>query len=142
VIAVITLEGVLAAGVDLRSAPPTKWAKQLYDAMHSQFRVIGLTVADPELAKWWTKREMLYDWAGIMSHEEYLEYPSWKVEQIRSFLAEGWEVACYLDTDPIVLSAVNELGVLTMSVAPPSSRVGFRPHEEAPRPWSEVAGTL
>lgn len=141
-IAVVCLEGVLAAGVDLRSAPPTKWARPMYDAMHSQFRVIGLTMADAELARWWTKREMLHDWAGIMSHEEYLDYPNWKVEQVRQFLAEGWEVACYLDVDTSVLSAVNELGVLTMTVSYPATRVGFRPHEEAPRPWHEVSSTL
>jgi hypothetical protein len=141
-IAVITIEGVLAQGDDLRKAPPTKWGRALYEGLALNFRTIAFTKADPDIAQWWLKREMLTGWAGVMSHEKYLDWPNWKVEQIRSFLAEGWEVGLMLDTDLEVLHRVNELGVLTLTVTYPAMKVGWRSHEVSPRPWADVSGTL
>ena len=141
-ICAIAIEGVLAAGEDLRTAMPTKWGKALYDAAHTQFRMIAFTTADQDTAKWWLRREGFTDWAGVMTHEEYLEYPAWKVRQIEDFLAEGWDVGCMLDVDAEVLSRVSELGVLTLTVSYPTNKVGWRAHETQPRSWTDISSTL
>lgn len=141
-IAVMTVEGVLAQGDDLRNAPPTKWARALYDGARSQFRMIAFTAADPDLAEWWLKREFLNDWAAVMTQEPYLEYPAWKVKQVEEFLAEGWDIGWVMDVDQQVLSSVNELGVLTLTVSYPANRVGWKAHSSEPRSWADVSGTL
>lgn len=141
-IACVAIEGVLAAGEDLRTAPPTKWGRALYEGLALNFRTIAFTKADPEIAQWWLKREGLGGWAAVMSQEPYLEFPAWKVRQVEEFLAEGWEVGLMLDVDPEVLKAVTELGVLTLTAAYPTIQVGWKQHETSPRPWADVSGTL
>jgi len=142
VIAVICIEGVLANGEDLRTAQPTKWGRALYEGLAVNFRTIAFTQADPEIAAWWLKREMITGWAAVMTQEPYLDYSAWKIRQVEDFLAEGWEVGMMLDTDPFVLERVTELGVLTLMASHPTTRIGFRPHEASPRPWSDVSSTL
>lgn len=141
-IACVAIEGVLAAGDDLRRAQPTKWGRALYEALATEFRMIAFTQADPEIAQWWLKQEMLRGWAAVMTQEPYLDYPAWKVKQIEEFLAEGWEVGLMLDVDAGVLEQVTELGVLTLTLSYPTTKVGFRHHETSPRPWADVSGTL
>jgi hypothetical protein len=142
VIAAISIEGVLANGDDLRTAAPTKWGRPLYEGLVVNFRTVAFTRADPDIAQWWLKREMLTGWAAVMSQEPYLDYPAWKVRQVEDFLAEGWEVGFVLDVDDEVLERVNGLGVLTLKVSYPATKVGWKPHESSPRPWSDVSGTL
>jgi hypothetical protein len=141
-IACIAIEGVLAAGEDLRRAQPTKWGRPLYESLATQFRMIAFTSAEPEIAQWWLKQESLRGWAAVMSQEPYLEYPDWKVRQVEEFLAEGWEVGLVIDTDAGVLERVTELGVLTMKLSYPTIPVGWRNREASPRPWADVSGTL
>lgn len=142
-IACVALEGVLAAGEDLRTAPPTKWGRALYDGLALNFRTIAFTRADPDIAAWWLKREGLAGWAAVMSQEAYMpEYGAWKIRQVEEFLAEGWEVGLMIDVEPDVLARVTELGVLTLTVSYPTTRVGFRSHESSPRPWADVSSTL
>ena len=141
-IAAIALEGVLAGGDDLRRAPPTKWGRMLYEGLVVNFRTIAFTRADPDVAAWWLKREMLTGWAAVMTQEPYLDYPAWKVRQVEEFLAEGWEVGLMLDVDAEVLKAVSELGVLTLLASYPTIQVGWKSHETSPRPWADVSGTL
>jgi hypothetical protein len=141
-IACLAVEGVLAAGDDLKRAQPTKWGRSLYEALATEFRMILFTQADPEIAQWWLKQEMLKGWAGVMTQEPYLEYPDWKVRQIEDFLAEGWEVGLVLDVDPNVLERVTELGVLTLLLSYPTTKVGWKSRESSPRPWADVSGTL
>lgn len=141
-IACITIENVLANGDDLRNAAPTKWGRALYEGIVLNFRTIGFTRADHEVAQWWLKNETITGWAAVMSKEDYLEYDDWKVRQIEDFLAEGWEVGMFIDPDPEVCARVSDLGVLTLCVSYPTIKVGWRPHEASPRPWSEVTGTL
>jgi len=138
----IAVEGVLAAGEDLRTAPPTKWGRALYEGLAVNFRTIAFTKADPDIAQWWLKREGLTGWAAVMSQEPYLEFPAWKVRQVEEFLAEGWEVGLMLDVDREVLERVTELGVLTLTVSYPTIKVGWKQHETSPRPWADVSGTL
>jgi hypothetical protein len=142
VIAVIAIEGVLAAGEDLRSAPPTKWGRLLYEGLATQFRMIAFTQADPEIAQWWLKRESLNGWAAVMTQEPYLDYRAWKVKQVEEFLAEGWEVGLVLDTDTMVLEQVSDLGVLTLAMSHPTVKVGWRERLTSPRPWTDVSSTL
>ena len=65
-ITVVTIEGVLAAGDDLKTVQPTKQAKALYDGLHLTSNMIGLTRADQEIARWWLKREHLNDWSTVL----------------------------------------------------------------------------
>src|SRR5262245_36465084 len=141
-IACVSIEGVLADGDDLRTAPPTKWGRALFDGLRSQFRVIGFTMAEHDLAAWWVRREGYVDWAAVMSHEPYLDYASWKVGQIRDFLAEGWDVGMMLDIDQQVLKHVSELGVLTLTLSYPANRVGWRGIDPQPRSWSDLVDTI
>jgi hypothetical protein len=142
-IAAIAIEGVLAAGPDLRTAPPTKWCRPFYEGLAQNFRTVAFSSADPDVASWWLKREGLTGWAAVMSQEAHItEYSEWKVRQIEEFLAEGWEVGLLLDVDNAVIERVTELGVLTLKVSYPAIKVGWRQHEASPRPWADVSGTL
>lgn len=141
-IACIAIEGVLATGDDLRNAAPTKWGRALYEGLALNFRTIAFTRADPEIVQWWLKREGLTGWAAVMSQEPYLDYQAWKVRQVEEFLAEGWEVGLMIDVEPEVLARVTELGVLTLTVSYPTTKVGWKSHESSPRPWADVSGTL
>lgn len=137
-IAVVCLEHVLVDGDDLKENTATRWGRPLYQALHSQFRIIGFTAAEHEIARWWTRKESMSDWAALMSKEDYLDYATWKVEQVRQFLAEGWEVGLVIDTDPAVLVGVNRLGVLGLTMTMPMQRVGFRAQQAEPQPWNEL----
>jgi hypothetical protein len=144
VIGVVTIEGVLADGQDLRNSPPTKWAKPLYDGMRSQFNLVLLTSADHEIARWWLRREALASYSQVLCWKDgVFNYPAWRIDQMRQILADGWEVAFYLDSNPDVLSAVGELGVITLAVSYPGMHVGWRASSStAPRAWSEVVDTV
>ena len=140
---VVSIEGVLSAGWDLRQSPPTKWARTLYDALHSQYLMIGFTQAAPELVKWWMKRESLHEWSALMTQEAYLDYPQWKIRQVEDFLAEGWQVDLMIDIDPYVLEEVTGLGVLTLTMQVPEHPVGWKPpKDESVRAWTNVVESL
>jgi hypothetical protein len=143
-IAVVTIEGVLSAGDDLRNSPPTKWAKPLYDGMRSQFNVLLLSKAEHEIARWWLRREGLASYSQILCWRDGLyTWPEWRVDQVRGILADGWEISFLLDHDPEVLASVGGLGVITLTVSYPTNSVGWRdPATTAPRPWSDVVDTV
>jgi hypothetical protein len=142
-IAVIPIEGVLSRGHDLKSAQPQRWARTLFDALHSQYRMIGLTQADSDLADWWLRREMLRDWAGVMSQPDaFKSTEEWKVHQVEEFLAEGWEVGVMVDTDQDVLTEVGRLGVVTMFLRYPANKVGWRDPDQPLRGWEDVVQSL
>ena len=141
-ITVIVVEGVLARGDDLRNAAPTKIAKPLYDGLHWTSNMIGLTMANQEIVRWWLKREHLNDWSSVLSYPgAALTWEQWRVDQMRGFLAEGWEVFAYIDMDGPVLDEVRALGVTTMSLSFPEQAPGWK-EVAAPRAWSDVVTTL
>lgn len=138
-ICAISIEGVLALDSDLRRAQPTKWARLLYDGLHSQYRMIALTENPIETAQAWLQREFLRDWAGVMTKPDGINrFSDWKVQQINEFLAETWEVGLVIDTDPVVLSQINDLGVATMLLSYPTKRVGWRDPDQELRPWTDI----
>lgn len=142
-ICAISIEEILSSGWDLRQAPSQRWARPFFDALKTQYRMIGFTQADPDLAKWWLRRESLSDWAAVMTQEAYLDYPDWKVRQVEDFLAEGWEVGLVLDIDPYVIDSVTARGVLSMQVNAPLHPPGWKTRsEDGPKPWIEVAEGL
>lgn len=142
-IVVMSIEDTLATGIDLKTAQPTKWAKAIYDGLRSQHNVVGLTQASHEIARWWTKREHLDNWARIVNRPDYspLSWPEWRVDFIRATLAEGWEIFAYVDTDPFVLADVRGLGVATIGVSYPTITPGWK-EVAPPRAWAEVASTV
>lgn len=142
-IAVVPIEGVLSQGYDLRSAQPQRWARSLYDGFRGQYRMIGLTAADAELVDWWLRREMLRDWAGVMSQPDaFPDMQEWKVHQVNEFLAEGWDVGVMVDVDEEVLDEVSRLGVVTMLLRYPTNKVGWRSPDQPPRAWNDVIDSL
>src|SRR5215510_13802078 len=119
---IITVENVLAAGDDLKVAPPTRWAKSLYGGMRSQHHVLALTQASEELARTWLKREHLDDWSRVLCYpadRSIFSYDDWRVDCVREVLSEGWEVFFYVDTDPEVCARVGNFGVCTLTVSYP-----------------------
>ena len=141
-VVMIAVEGVLAADADIRRAPPTKWAKQLYDGIRTQYRTIALTRANEELARWWLNREGLAGWSGVLCNNGVLEHNDWKADQVREFLANGWEIGFYLDTDRETVAMVQGLGVLTLCVGMPVHPPGWRADDTQFRPWTDVVDTL
>ena len=142
-ITVISIENVLARGEDLKTAQPTKQAKQLYDGLRSQNHTVGFTQATDEIANWWLKREHLGPWARVLSYPPTtaLTWDQWRVDQIREILSEGWEVFAYVDTQVEVLDEVRALGVTTIGVAYPHTAPGWK-EVAAPRAWADIATTV
>lgn len=143
-IAVFTVENVLTLGDDLRQVTATKLAKPFYDAMRSQFNTIAMTAASEEIARWWLKRERLHNW-GLVSAwpRDALSYQSWRIDQVRSFLSDGWELGLYIDADEAVLDHVADLGVATLQMSYPAKAVGWKdPEMSAPRSWEVLAATV
>ena len=139
---IITIEGVLATSDDLKTAAPTKWGKALYAGLRSQHHVIGLTKADSDIAKMWTKREHFGDWSRIITYNSpIMTWQQWRVDQVREILSEGWEVFFYVDSDVEVLNEVGQLGVCTLAVSYPRMPVGWK-EVAAPRSWSNVVATM
>jgi hypothetical protein len=144
-IAVVTVEGVLSQEPDLRTAKPTKWCKPLYEAMRSQFSVMLLTSTEHSIARWWFRQQAISQWSSlqIWPSKGLFDYAEWRIDQIRSYLADGWEISFYLDIDPYVLHKVGEMGLMTLSVSYPDKPPGWRDvHQTTPRPWSRVVDTV
>jgi hypothetical protein len=142
-ICVVSIEGVLALQPNLKEAQPTKWARMLYDSLHSQYRMIGLTANEQEVARYWLHREMLRDWAGVLTMPDaYVNFGDWKAKQVEEFLAEGWEVGMVIDTDQEVLEQIGQLGVMTMGLSYPANRVGWRDSPPEVRAWTDVVSDL
>jgi hypothetical protein len=139
-IAVITVEGVLSQTDDYKTTQPTPWARQLYDALKREYRLILLTGADEELARYFLEREFITDFALLQPYVALMPYPDWRIDQVRQFLADGYEIAMMYDTDDRVLYEVNQLGVPGMRVSPASRRSGWRDHTTEVRPWGDVVG--
>ena len=142
-ITIIVIDNVLAAGEDLRTAVPAKRAKALYDGFRSQYNTVGLTTADMDIARWWCKREHFDKWSSMLSYPPSAAMPwdHWRVDQVRGFLADGWEVFAYVDSNPQVAEAVRMLGVATVCVAYPHQPPGWK-EIVAPRAWSSVVATM
>src|SRR5262245_48263408 len=112
--------------------------------MRSQFNVVLFTRADHEIARWWLRREALASYSQVLCWQEgVFDYPSWRIDQMRQILADGWEVGFYLDANPDVIKTVGDMGVITLTVAYPGMHVGWRASTTTvPRAWSEVVDTV
>lgn len=138
-ICVVPIEGVLSIESDLRKAAPTKFARDLYEALRTRYRMIAFTLSDHDTADWWLRRELMPEWAGILTKPDgYTDYPHWRIVQINEFLSEGWDVGMALDINPHVTDKLNEMGVVTMLLSYPRNRVGWKEPAEAVRPWDEA----
>jgi hypothetical protein len=139
----ITLEGVLSHGDDLRNAQPTKQAKQMYDGLRSQHNTIALTRSTEEIARWWLKREYLLNWATVKAYPptSAFTYEQWRIDQLREMLAAGFEVFAFVDSSPAVVEEAVSLGVMGFTVSYPHMPVGWR-EVGVPRSWAEVAATV
>jgi hypothetical protein len=141
-LAIISIEGVLSQEADLRRSAPQKWAVPLYEAIRSQFRTMALTAAPEPLARDWLRKENLSRWSGVKSWNQVMSYEDWKVDTLRQFLADGFEVGFLLDVDYSVLMRAGHLGVLTMAMTPPHHRPGWKSPDHGFQPWAELVDTV
>jgi hypothetical protein len=141
-VALITVEGVLAQGDDLKSALPYKWSIPLYEGIRSQFRTVALTRSDQETARWWLRREGLHSWSGVLTWNQFLSWEDWRIDQIRDFLANAWEIAFLLDNDRDVTTVAQSMGVLTLTIGRPLTHPGWKPEGHGFRSWDDVTGTV
>jgi hypothetical protein len=143
-IAVIAVECVLSEHQDLHTSPPTKWGKPLYEALRSQFRMTCLTSNPRDLAEYWMRREGITGRSGLLAWPDQGKahaLTQWKFLQVKDFLAEGWEIAFYVDADPLAIKAASELGVRTLLVSYPP--IGFHAdYGGPPRAWDEVVEAI
>lgn len=138
----ITIEGVLSEGPDLKSSAPHKWSKPLYEALHTSYRTVALSSNDQAITRWWLRREHFADWSAVLCSNGVMSYEDWRIDQIRDFQANGWEIAFLLDPDPDVAIIAQSMGVLTLKLGRPLHPPGWKPDDQAFRPWVEVADTL
>jgi hypothetical protein len=141
-IALIAIEGVLAKGADLRSSPAQRWARPLYEGIRSQYRTVGFSAGPTLTAKSWLHHENMGGWSAVLGNDTILSYPDWKIEQVRDFLANAWEVAFLVDCDTQVSARAQEMGVMTLSVGMPVNWVGWKPDDVGFRPWNELPDTV
>ena len=137
----ITVEGVLAKAEDLKTSPPTKWARSLYHGLVSDNSVVLLTRGDVDTCVWWLKREHIQGYARVLSWDTAQSWEDWKIDRVRETLAEGWEVFAFVDTDGGVVETVAGLGVAGICVSYPHIAPGWR-EVAAPRQWQEVVTTM
>lgn len=142
-ITVITIEGVLTAGEDLKTAMPTKHARMLYEAFKSQSNIIALTQAPHEIASWWLRREHLTDWSRILVYPATRPYTwsEWRVDFVRELLSDGWEIFAFVDSDPQIVESATALGVTGICVSYPAMPVGWK-DVAAPRAWTNIVATV
>lgn len=141
-IALIKLEGPIANGDDLRSAQPQWWSIPLYEAIRSQFRTVALTSADEEIARDWLRKANLGGWSSVMCWNKWVTYEDWRIDIIREFQANAWDIAFLLDDDPDVAIVAQSMGVLSLKLGLPLNRVGWKPPDQGFRAWDEVESTL
>jgi hypothetical protein len=141
-IVLINIDDVFARGEDLRTAAPTKNAKALYDGFRSQHNAIGFTRASEDIVKWWLKREHLDQWSAVMSYpDNALTWDEWRIDRLRDFLAQGWEVFAFVDTSPEVVESAIAMGVTGIRVGYPHMPVGWK-EVSAPRAWTDVVTSM
>lgn len=143
VVALITVENVLAAGDDLKTALPLKWGKPLYEGVRASFHTVAMTRSTEDIARWWLGREGLGSWSAVLSSaSSAMSYEDWRVDQIREFLSNGWDIGFVLDYDTSVIQRIRELGVLTLTLGPPDHHPGWKDNAQVFKPWSDVSLVL
>jgi hypothetical protein len=48
----------------------------------------------------------------------------------------------FIDTEPLICTAMNELGVMSMLLCQPIRKFGWKDPTEPPRPWTTVTDTI
>ena len=142
-IAMIQVEGPLAASDLLSSAAPQKWAIPLYEAIRSQFRTVAVSRnTDAEIVRWWLRKEHLPGWSAVHRWDSPLSYDDWVVDLVREYLANGWEMAFLLTNDPGISQRVRDMGVLTLTIGAPVHPPGWRADDSTFQPWDQLVDTL
>ena len=137
----ISVEGVLAKADDLKTSPPTKWARSLYTGLAADNSVCLLTRTDADTCVWWMKREHMSGYARVIPWNPGTPWDEWKVDQVRETLAAGWEVFAFVDDDPAVVNEVTAMGVAGICVSYPHIAPGWK-EVAAPRTWNDVVTTM
>jgi hypothetical protein len=87
------------------------------DSLHTQYRMVAFTSNDNDIAKWWLQREMLKDWAAVLTQETSPNYEDWKLHTLEDF-GRGLEVGLVIDTNERVIERAAPLGIMGMQPTP------------------------
>ena len=143
-ITVIALD--VLVGADIKASAARKTAKALYDGLLSQWQLVVLSDSPHEITRWWLLREHMPRWALIQTYDgatNFFPYSDWKTNQVRGLLADGHEVAYYIDTDGVCCAQVQELGVPAMHLGIPAHHPGWQaPGSTSPRAWESIVDTV
>jgi hypothetical protein len=148
VIIVMGLEGVLTETDDLRTSPPHKTGYLLYEGLRKGgFQMVLLAAsAEMELVRSWLRKEHITDFATVRCRpaSSILSVPAWKLTQLRELAADGWKIACFMDSDPAAVAAAFHEGVATNLISYPRySRPEWRPDAtRSVRAWDDLVSTL
>ncbi len=137
----LTVEGVLAKTEDLKSSPPTKWARSLYNGLRGDNSLALLTRTDVDTCVWWLKREHMSGYARVIPWNSSTSWEEWKLDQVRDTLAAGWEVFAFVDSDAHLVNEVTRMGVAGICVSYPHIAPGWK-EVAAPRDWSAIVTTM
>jgi hypothetical protein len=146
-IVVITIEGVLTeAPADLKVVQPRKMARDLYNGLRTNHRIILLSnQSDNDLARYWLRKEGFVNYAVLMCYPatSVSGVVGWKVNTMREMLGDGWDVGLFVDTSAPACGAILSEGVPVMLVSYPSIRPGRLPETPGPpRSWDDIAATV
>ncbi len=144
---VMTVEGVLIEGYDLKTDLPSQSGHMLYDTLVQYYAIVLLTQHDRDLVDTWLRKEGIRGFATVLSFASTswaYSIPAWKAFQVRGFLQAGTAVSWFIDTDPAAIEAVYLEGVPTMMLSNPQfTRPEFRPDAARKvRPWDQLVTTI
>lgn len=118
----------------------------MYEAFASSYNMIALSFADEEYTRFWLKRERMPKWSQIYACDARntgmltADIRNWQYQTVRGLLAEGWEVAFYVDVPTGPHERIHEMGVTTMVVNRTHIVPGWQnPETQAPRAWETLS---
>ena len=146
-VVIISVEGFLTEGTDLRNSPPIQSSRILFDTLKATYQVVFLsTEPDQVLVRSWLKKEHFLKYATVFCRpaSSILTPVDWKMAQVRELQADGWSIAYFMDTDPQAVEAAFLEGLPSLLMASPHyARPEWRPDTtHAVRPWDTLVSTL
>ena len=140
---VFELEGVLCKGYPPNDAPI--WiGTQMYHALATQFRVVIDSVHDDinEIEHWLQVNALKRHTLILHRAPEMIDLEEAQVRSVHliEWRSQGFDVALYVTTDPVVAAHMMRMGVPTLLLAHPQfSRPEYRPdHEHELRRWDDI----
>jgi hypothetical protein len=144
------VEGVLSLLDDveaLRGAVPLTEGQALYSILVASGAPITLVSAQRSRVdvENWLALEGFTRWVQLRERgNSPLGWYDYKLSVVSELLAIGRNLQLYVDTDPVAIAAVTDLGVPSILLVPPGNRVGrlIDTQEQSYEPWSRLVDTI